>query len=127
MTQSFKLVDVPAPVGGKVAGPNPFEPAAQAAVQAQAQGKAIAFPLDLMEFKDVTTIKDVDGVMTETKKTARQQAEAYAIRKIRELGVKLNRTFTVVIKGDDVIVSAKERITREKKAKTTDDASVTEA
>lgn len=127
MAAQFKMVDVPTVAGGKVAGPNPFEPAAQAAVQAQEQGKAIAFPLDLGEFKDITTIKEVDGVKTETTKTARQQAEAYTIRKIRELGVKHDRTFTVTIQGDDVIVAAKARITREKKAKTVAPDAVIEA
>lgn len=124
MTQSFKIVDVPSTSGGKPAGPNPFEPAAKAAVQAQEQGKAIAFPLDFSEYKDITTIKEVDGVKTETTKTARDQAAAYVVRKIRELGVTHDRTFTVIVKDDVVTVAAKPRITRAKK---TADAASAEA
>lgn len=119
---SFKVVDVPVVPGGKVSGPNPFEPAAEAAVKAQEQGKAIAFDLDLTGFKDITTTKTVDGEDTTTTKTATDQASAYAIRKIRELGVKHDRTFTVLFTpnegdkpGGTVTVSAKARITREKK------------
>lgn len=120
---SFKVVDIPVTPGGKAAGPNPFEPAAEAAVKAQEQGKAIAFDLDLDGFKDVTTVKTVDGEETTTTKTATEQAAAYATRKIRELGVKHDRTFTVLFTpnegdkpGGTVTVSAKARITREKKA-----------
>lgn len=114
----FKVVDVPTIPGGRAPEPNPFEPAAQAAIQAQEQGKAIAFELDTTGYADVTTVKDVDGVRTETTKTAVDQATAYVTRKIRELGKQYDRTFTVVVADGLVTVSAKARITRTKKTET---------
>lgn len=115
MTQSFKVVDAPQISGGKAAEPNPFEPAAKAAIQAQEQGKAIAFDLDTAGFADVTKTTTKDGVETTETKTAAQQAEAYVVRKIRELGKPMDRTFTVLVHEGTVTVAARERITRTKK------------
>lgn len=116
MTMQFKIVDIPETVGGRTAEPNPFEPAAKAALQAQEQGKAIAFPLDLTGYADVTKTTTVDGKEVTETKTARDQAAAYVVRKIRELGKPMNRTFTVVVSDDNfVTVAAKARITRTKK------------
>lgn len=120
----YKVVEIPAVPGGRASEPNPFVPAAEAAIQAQTLGKAIAFDLDLGEFKDVTTVKTVDGIETTTTKTATEQAVAYATRKIRELGAadKFDRTFTVIFTpaeegkpGGTLTVAAKPRITRAKK------------